>query len=412
LEKLSQKRKFNFLITNLRDESVIKAQSFAYIGSGEHKVFILGILDPKFLTGAEKDLFTDPIQAIKKVMGVINKNGYDEKNPLHRLILLSHSGREKDYELAKRFPSIDWIIGAHDQSFTKTPLLEGKTKVVQTLSRNHYLGHIHFDFKENKDTFELIEVKEGLEKELSPNPFEEFIRAHKIKMRELQELEQSEIVVVKSNLPRLKPARSCIECHQIQGEHWKQTAHSMAFLTLIKSEEEKNLNCLGCHTLGLGEKRGYFKSQDLVSFKDPPRDEKNPLDESTREHTEFELRSLKKRYWRDIEDSFKGKKAVRDLKKSELLNSMNTLIKIDEKYKVTHNFTGIQCLNCHSMAHEHPFEDTKVKFINMKARCLKCHNAHQTPAWYQVKDNGLPGELDEKSFNQALREVGCPKGLN
>lgn len=406
LKELAKKRKFRFLITNIKDDIIPGVKRFASLRSGPHKVFILGVVDPEILIGEEKNYFWDPVSAIERTLRI---TGYDEKDPFHRLVLLSHSGIKKDYELAKKFPQIDWIIGAHDQSFTKVPLLEGKTRVVQALSRNHYLGHIYFDFKKNKDRFELIEVKEGLEKNISPNPLDGFIRAHKIKMRELQELEQSEIVIQPSKLPPFRPATSCIECHEKQGEHWKQTAHSLAYLTLIKAHEEKNLNCLSCHTHGLGEKRGFFKSQDLVRFKDPPNDILNPLDERTKAWAPKELTILKKRYWQDIKDSFKGIKAVRGLTKGELLKNMHTWIKIDEKYQVTHSFSGVQCLNCHSLHIDHPFEDKKTKDKNQKLRCLKCHNSHQSPNWYQTKSSGLPGDLDENRFNEALRRVSCPR---
>ena len=94
--------------------------------------------------------------------------------------------------------------------------------------------------------------------------------------------------------------------------------------------------------------------------------------------------------------------------KNELENYMNGLLKIDEKYKVAHNFSGVQCLNCHSVQIDHPFEDKKIKDKNMQTRCLKCHNSHQTPGWYQVQENGLPGELNGKKFKKALGQIACP----
>jgi len=414
LKKLSRERKFQFLITNLKDNNSFKHRKFAYLESGPHKIFFLGIVNPNILLGKEQELFSDPFTAIANTLAQIKSMGYESINPFHRLVIFSHSGLKKDYKLAERFPQIDWIIGAHDQSFTRTPLLEGKTRVVQTLSRNHYLGHIFFDFKggKAKDRFQLIEVKEGLEEKLSPNPFNKFIRDHKHKMRELQELEQSEMIITPSKLPSFRPALSCIECHEKQGEHWKKTAHSLAYLTLIKEKEEKNLGCLSCHTLGLGEKRGFYKSQDIVKFKDPPLNEKNPLDERPRKRTAGELSLLRQRYWQEIEESFKGIKVVRGLEKNENLKAANTWINIDQKYKLTHNFSGVQCLNCHSLHLDHPFEDKKIKAESFKAKCLKCHNSHQSPNWYHVKKSGLPGALDEKMFRRVLKDVGCPKRMD
>ncbi|RLA61424.1 MAG: hypothetical protein DRQ88_12565 [Epsilonproteobacteria bacterium] len=414
LQVLANNSKFQFLLTNLKNEKLLKHKRFIHLKSGPSEIFLLGVVDPDILLGEEKNLFWPPEIGLSKVMPEIKKEGYDSKNPLHRLVVLSHSGINQDYELAKKFPYIDWIIGAHDQSFTKSPLLEGNTKVVQALSRNHYLGHIFFDFKggKSKDHFELIKVGKNLGKKLNPNPFYEFIKSHKIKMRELQRLEQSEIIVTPSNLPPFDPPSSCIECHEKQGEHWKKTAHSLAYLTLIKQKEEKNLNCLSCHTMGLNKKRGHYKSQNLVNFKDPPMNKKNPLDERIRKRTPKEISDFKKTYWKEIEDSFQGIKSVRGLGKKEKLKSINTWLKIDQKYKITHNFTGVQCLNCHSLHLDHPFEETKIVDKKLKTKCLNCHNSYQSPNWYQVKSNGLPGNLDEKKFEKALRAISCPKGMN
>src|SRR5690606_19290490 len=40
-------------------------------------------------------------------------------------------------------------------------------------------------------------------------------------------------------------------------DFWRKTPHGNALESLLKSNQIRNKECLGCHTLGLGDKQGY-----------------------------------------------------------------------------------------------------------------------------------------------------------
>lgn len=56
------------------------------------------------------------------------------------IVLLSHSGHERDLELAGAIRGIDVIIGGHSQTLTKQPVKVGDTLVVQAGSNGAHIG--------------------------------------------------------------------------------------------------------------------------------------------------------------------------------------------------------------------------------------------------------------------------------
>jgi len=50
---------------------------------------------------------------------------------------------------------------------------------------------------------------------------------------------------------------ACGICHTSQHDTWSLTNHARAFETLVAHGQERNAECLACHTVGFGEKGGY-----------------------------------------------------------------------------------------------------------------------------------------------------------
>jgi 2',3'-cyclic-nucleotide 2'-phosphodiesterase (5'-nucleotidase family) len=67
------------------------------------------------------------------------------------IILLSNSGDDEDYNLAKSFPEIDIIVGGHSQVELEEPVQIGKTIIVQAGGNGAYVGQLDITFsKKNK----------------------------------------------------------------------------------------------------------------------------------------------------------------------------------------------------------------------------------------------------------------------
>lgn len=396
LQELSNTRKFQFLISNLTDPSIIKHTRFAAIERDKSKIFLVGIVDPETFNGEAANYFAPPMEALSKVIDEVVAAGYQKNNPYHRLVVLSHSGIDPDEKLAKAFPFIDWIIGAHSQSFLRYSKDEGNVKIVQTLSKNHYIGDIKIDLNSKKqtDTYELHEVRDELAANLSPNPMQAFIDDHKTKMNDLQIKEQSRMGIdsavihdqIHKDVKKFKTAASCVECHKPQADFWQATPHSIAYTTLINVNEANNLSCVGCHSLGLADPKGFATVQTMVTFKN-----KKPMD-----------------YWLEVKNLGSKIESVRKLPPAEIKKTSVAWFALDKKHGVKENFANVQCLNCHTQQDSHPqYIDPKVEVVTrnnqIKNKCLSCHTADQSPEWY---DSGI--KVNEK-FTESYKKVSCPK---
>jgi len=50
----------------------------------------------------------------------------------------------------------------------------------------------------------------------------------------------------------------CAECHQPYEESWKKTRHASAFESLVAAGKANDPECIMCHSVGFGEKGGFF----------------------------------------------------------------------------------------------------------------------------------------------------------
>ncbi len=57
---------------------------------------------------------------------------------------------------------------------------------------------------------------------------------------------------------RLAGDRSCVNCHQKDGEHWSSTPHARAWQTLSERGSHADPSCQQCHTTGYGLPGGFL----------------------------------------------------------------------------------------------------------------------------------------------------------
>jgi hypothetical protein len=394
LQNLANTRNFKFLISNLKNENTIKHDRFAVISKGKSKIFLLGLVNPEAFNGKNAELFSDPGAILPELLKELNQAGYEHTNDFHRLVVLSHAGIDLDESLAKKYPYIDWIIGAHSQSFLRLSRDVEDTKIVQVLSKNHYVGDITLDMnaKKQSDSYAIHEIRDELEQKLNPNPFRKFIDEHKSKMNALQIKEQSKMGIgvdtpKSHSTKKYKTAQSCVECHKPQVEFWQETPHSIAYVTLMNSKEQNNLRCIKCHSLGLGDPKGFSAAKSMISFKGKP-----IID-----------------YWNQIHALSSEVKSVRKLSASEIKAINKSWTEIDKKSSIKHNFANVQCLNCHIQHDEHPFNpdaptSKDQRLVQIKNKCITCHTGEQSPEWYGKDEK----TLNEKVFSQKLKKMSCP----
>ncbi len=403
-------KKIPYLVTNLIDDGEDKPFMHRHWGKIEWQdstIFFLGIVHPEVM-GKNASYFTSIDEGMKKGLKLLSANGYDPNKQNHRLIVLSHSGTQNDEELAKNYPQIDWIIGAHDMRFTQEPIQIGTTKIVQTLSRNHYLGTIVIDGRSPKasDKFAMHEIREERAALLNPNPWIKYLDNYKIRLEKIQAEEQKLLSSKLDNSTKfpLSTAASCISCHKEQHNFWQKTGHALAYPTLATAKGQHNTQCIGCHSLGFKNPQGFQSTQDVVRFESQNKD--------LEEIKEDDLEKIRHEYW---EKSFKifPQTSIRKMSSKERFAHSERWINLDDKFifkniKVSHNFANVQCLNCHDQKGDHPFGEKSTlsrdsRIDGIKNRCLACHTSDQSPELYQKE------KLKNTEFDALVKKMSCPK---
>lgn len=78
-------------------------------------------------------------------------------------------------------------------------------------------------------------------------------------------------------------AARCAECHQPYEESWKTTRHAAAFDSLVHAGKSNDPECIVCHSVGFGEKGGFFTLETTPELANVQCEECHGLD---REHIE------------------------------------------------------------------------------------------------------------------------------
>lgn len=385
LKTLQKKYDLTFLISNAKETLDIPHKKIIHIKQGDMNLYFLGIIDPALLKPEIRTLLDNPAATIQKAIAEITK----KNNKNQRIILLSHSGLEADRKLAKDLKNIDWIIGAHSQSFLRLTKEVGKTHIAQVLSRNHFIGKVTIAQEaQKKDKYELLETRDETKDLVKNNPMNSWLTTYKAELDKIQEAEQATVGVTAAN-NHIPTNISCLECHTKQGEFWQGTAHSISFKTLIDAKASNNTTCVGCHSVGYKDAKGYLIPKKIVLS------EKENFDITT--------------YWNEFNTKLKlPGKSIRELSSTQRKEFAKEWTKLDTKFEVTHNFANVQCLNCHTQTNDHPFDDSQIK-PNYEKACLKCHTSDQSPEWYLKKKNGLAGSPNQDYINKKIKEVSCPK---
>ncbi len=386
LTKLNKSSQYEILVSNFSNEVKIKHSKWKKVSLADLDLYFVGVIDNDVVLNRHKSLLNEPISALKEALAEIK----NERSKKSRIILMSHSGMEKDKLYAKKFPEIDWIIGAHSQSFTKDSVDEGSTRIVQVLSRNHYLGDIAVNLSDKKkDKFVIHEMRAEQSEKLKNNPFDAFLRDHKASLQEIQIKEQDELSVKSDPNEKVKPASSCLECHSSQHNFWQGTPHSISYYTLHQAKAQHNPECIKCHSVNFMKPSGFFKTENVVILKDEKK---------------------KNSYWNEFATIFKGVKSVRKLNQKQIRTLAQNSDKLDKKFETKHNFANVQCLNCHDKSNEHPFEiKEKSNPKDWVTTCTSCHTTDQSPQWYKKDEKGLARELDKTNFSKMLKSMSCPK---
>lgn len=346
------------------------------------RIAVLGLVGHE-LAWPEGLRATPAVKAARKLVPELRKQA-------DLVVALTHQGYEKDIALAKAVPGIDYIVGGHSQSFLQQPTVEGKTTIFQSSFRNQYVGLIPLPY--SPDTHRLVALDAGYDPAENAPPSSKAAKLAALtlelkgKIAEMNSQEDARLTSLAlpsdaAHSPKYQTFARCAECHMKQFDFWRQTPHALALQTLVDVKQEKNKDCLRCHTLGLGEKEGFSAVNELAARKNA-----QPL--AVEELT---------RYLKSMHDAKSLETEVRIVRSEPPMPLQRSLSAIEKAW------TPVQCENCHQAGRDHPFTGAYSKNVANEA-CLQCHTLARAPGWYK---NGKP-DTDLVAAKRKL--VSCPAG--
>lgn len=137
------------------------AEPYRVLKSGHVRVALIGYIPLAAFNNfpdlkKPKPLLSGDPEQLRKIIGLA-------RNEADVLVLLSHAGYEEDFRLARQFPELNAIVGAHDMVETPDGYRVGSTVIVQTAGNGTQIGVLRLTIKNKSVT--------GFQNELVPVEF-------------------------------------------------------------------------------------------------------------------------------------------------------------------------------------------------------------------------------------------------
>lgn len=314
------------------------------------------------------------------------------------LIAVTHQDLEQDEKLAKAVSGIDVLVGGHTQSFLQDPHLIGKTYILESSFRNQYVGVLPLQKKIDIKSYRLEGLDAGYDSPAqSPSEMDRLIVDFKTAVQSVNTELDSNLKDEQANeagsAKRFHTLPKCAQCHLVQFDFWRKTRHARALEPLLEKQQARNKECLGCHTVGLGDPVGYSNVNALAETRQAALDEETGprVQTLSTEELAFVLRGF------HDASSLDSKVKLRE-KDTEKLTLKNAVAALD------HSWAPVQCENCHQPGRDHPFSGRYTKTV-AKDACLKCHTFARAPDWYQST-----GEPKWDLIAAKRKMITCPAG--
>ena len=176
------------------------------------------------------------------------------------LIILSHTGYDRDVAFLSENAGVDLLVSGHSQMLIETPEHHNGCWLVAAGKNGEYVGVIRLKLSDDNTTgiieyrlIPLIASEVGESTEVS-TLVDEYNRLHREKIK------RQAIAAGR----RYHGTGLCKSCHAPEFDSWSQTPHARALETLRLLNEDNNSSCLECHTTGYGFPGGFEDSKNTI----------------------------------------------------------------------------------------------------------------------------------------------------
>lgn len=386
-QELAKQARFPFLSSNLywKGTGKLFLPESVMIERYGKKIGIFGLFQPSLPLPPELEA-RDPVAHGKAMVSKLRSAGAD------MVIALSHQGYDNDVALAKAVPGIDLLVGAHSQSLLQNPDTVGSTLIVQLSNQGQMLGMVEYEASSlpaRRTEFEVAELDNNFND--APrgmaNPMKSLLAVTNLRMTEAnRRLDERIWAAHQGKDAGYQTFLSCRDCHGKQAQFQEGKLHSAAFLTLMAKKQEHNLDCVKCHSVGLGLPGGFRTVKDAFQ------------DESGMPVALDRVRALAGAAAFPAEGTDYRKNPA------QIRPDVAKWIDAMKKAGVKKSFVSVQCESCHGARPGHPFAADGSAGKVAANLCLQCHTKEQMPGWYDPK-----GKVKPAALSAAMKEVACPR---
>ena len=184
-------------------------------------------------------------------------------SPVDAVVVLAYAERDKLFELAKRLPEVDVIMGGPTGQ-TVTPTKAGAVWVVSATNKGKFVAQMRFDDSADPRWVGAIrEVNDGLADDSNQvanlAAFHQVLAAADFVATETGLKNQIGLGMNRQN--EYAGNESCQKCHVADCEHFVGTKHAIAWVTLEAKGTQVDPYCQQCHTTGYGAKGGFMSME-------------------------------------------------------------------------------------------------------------------------------------------------------
>jgi len=220
-----------------------------------HRIGILGFLDPGLAQRAAPWVHAQPWESARSEVKALRQKA-------DVVIAMAHAPDTTSVKrLARLYPDIDLVIGAHEGKTGLALTKVGKSYIIGSMAKGRFLTRLEIAFKPaggiDQMTAAFLPVVETWGRRakvdsLLANYYREVreltVSADYLTQRQAS-LHEPPVAFVGNN--------ACVSCHGAQSTQWKTTFHSHAHETLVKNDKDHDPECQPCHTTGFGFKTGF-----------------------------------------------------------------------------------------------------------------------------------------------------------
>lgn len=364
LEKLIAASHLKPLSCNLQDDRGQQLfEPFAIETVGTQKFGFVGISGKEAFARVAGVRVGDELGALKTSVAALKKQGVD------RVIVLSHAGLAVDRTL-RSVAGVIAVVGGHSADALRNPEGFPKTAVVQTMIQGQEVGKLDWDpSKQEWASHSLVDLDA---KWAIPNQVSLRIEMGK-KKKIASAIGEREAASDKnkskaSARPFVANAFVCKNCHAEQYAFWEKTKHASAYLVLYSKDQHYDPDCIGCHTLGYQDPRGFKGRAATVVTDEGFRNAKEPFSEKL----------MKEVFAVDT-----GKGPLDSRKEPDRYAKLKAkyhekVTQLAESGKLKALYLGVQCEHCHGNRNGHPQQKVKLSHID-PTTCKQCHDVLHHP---------------------------------